>query len=140
MLIENAFIGKLTQPTPKELAAKLGNSNELWTQLVSGISEECGITDKEWNCYSPKAGWSLRLKQKRRNIVYLSPCNGCFRVAFILGDKAMKMAKRAQFPSKFAELIVEAVRYPEGSAIRLEVTSGDDVEFVKQLAKIKVEN
>jgi len=139
-MIENAFIGKLTQPTPKELAARLGGSKELWNQLVSEIVRECGITDKEWNCYSPKAGWSLRLKQKKRNIIYLAPCNGCFRIALILGDKAMKVAKAAKFPDKFAKLIAEAPRYPEGSAIRLEVTSAGDIAFVTQLAKVKVEN
>lgn len=140
MLTENAFIGKLTQPAPKDLAAKLGDTKELWNRLVSELIKEYGITDKEWNCYSPKAGWSLRLKQKKRNIVYLSPCNGSFRVAFILGDKAMKVAKNTEFPTKFAKLITEAPRYPEGSAIRFEVTSADDVAAVKQLAKIKLEN
>lgn len=139
-MIENAFIGKLTQPTPKELAAKLGPSKELWNQLVSEIVKECGITDREWNCYSPKAGWSLRLKQKKRNLVYLSPCNGSFRVAFILGEKAMKVARNAEFPATFTKLIAEAPKYPEGSAIRFEVTSPDDIAIVKQLVKIKAEN
>lgn len=139
-MIENAFIGKLTQPTPKELAGKLGPAKDLWNDVVTEITGECGITDKEWNCYSPKAGWSLRLKQKKRNIVYLTPCDGCFRVSFILGDKAMKVAKNSEFSAKFSKLITKAVRYPEGSAIRLEVTGADDVDFVKQLAKIKVEN
>ena len=139
-MIENAFVGKLTQPTPKELAAKLGDSKNLWNEVITDLTRECGITEKEWNCYSPKAGWSLRLKQKKRNIVYLVPCQGCFRVAFILGDKAMKVAKGVHFPNKFTKLIAEAPRYPEGSAIRLEVTKAEDVAVIKQLAKIKVEN
>lgn len=140
MLTGNAFIGKLTQPSPRELAAKLGPSKELWEQLVSEVVKECGISDKEWNCYSPKAGWSLRLKQNKRNIVYLSPCNGSFRIAFILGDKAMKIANKIEFPKKFAKIIAEAPRYPEGSAIRFEVTNAGDLTVVKRLAKIKVEN
>jgi len=140
MLTENAFIGKLTQPTPKELATKLGDTKELWNRLVSEISNECRISDKEWNCYSPKAGWSLRLKQKKRNIIYLSPCNGSFRVAFILGEKAMRVARNTEFPANFTKLIAEAPKYPEGSAIRFEVTSADDIAIVKQLAKIKAEN
>ncbi len=139
-MIENAFIGKLTQPTPKELAARLGQSKELWNQLVSEITKECSITQKEWNCYSPKAGWSLRLKQKKRNIVYLAPCDGCFRVALLLGDKAMKVARNMEFPDKFAKLIAEAPRYPEGNAIRFEVKTSADVAVVRQLAKIKIEN
>lgn len=118
---------------------KLGASKELWNQTVTEISKECGITDKEWNCYSPKAGWSLRLKQKKRNIVYLSPCDGCFRIALILGDKAMKLAKAASFSEKYSKLIAESPRYPEGSAIRFEVTTAEDVAAAKQFAKIKVE-
>ncbi|HWH58666.1 MAG TPA: DUF3788 family protein [Terriglobales bacterium] len=139
-MIENAFIGKLSQPTARELAGKLGPAKDLWNDVVSNVTGECGITDKEWNCYSPKAGWSLRLKQKKRNIVYLAPCDQSFRVAFILGEKAMKVAKNTQFPAKYTKLIAEAIRYPEGSAIRFEVTNHGDVAFVKQLAKIKVEN
>ena len=52
----------------------------------------------------------------------------------------MMVAKAVQFPDKFAKLIAEARRYPEGSAIRFEVMSADDVGFVKQLARIKAEN
>ena len=140
MLSENAFIGKLTQPTPKELAGKLGPAKDLWNDVVRGVTSECGITDKEWTCYSPKAGWSLRLKQKKRNILYLSPCDKSLHVTFILGEKAMKVAKNTEFSAKYGKLITEAVRYPEGSAIRLEVTTSGDIAFVKELAKIKVEN
>ena len=139
-MIENAFAGKATPPSPKQLAQKLGPTKDLWNQLVKEISSECGITEKEWNSYSPKAGWSLRLKHKKRNIVYLVPCDGCFRVAFILGDRAIKVAKAAEFPTKFTKLIAEAPRYPEGSAIRFEVTTPDDLEIVRRLAKIKLGN
>jgi hypothetical protein len=137
-MIENAFIGKAVQPTPRELAAKLGPAKALWNQLVKDVTKECGITGREWTSYSPKAGWSLRLKQKKRNIVYLAPCDGCFRVAFVLGDKAMKVAKGTDFPSTTAKLIAEAPRYPEGSGIRIEVKDRADLDAVKRLAKIKI--
>jgi uncharacterized protein DUF3788 len=139
-MIENAFIGKTTQPTPKDLAQKLGTTKELWNELVKDITKQCGITDKEWNSYSPKAGWSLRLKQKKRNILYLVPCDNCFRVAFILGDKAMKVARNTEFSPKFSKLVAEAIRYPEGSAIRFEVTNAQDARLVKKLAQIKIAN
>jgi hypothetical protein len=109
-MIENAFIGKTTRPRLRELASKLGASKDSWNDLVRDITKECGITAKEWNSYSPKAGWSLRLKQRKRNIVYLAPCDGCFRVAFVLGDKAMKAARSLDFPAKITKLIEEAPR------------------------------
>lgn len=139
-MMENAFIGKTTQPTPKQLASELGESKRLWTKLVADLKEECDITGEEWNSWSPKYGWSLRLKRKKRNIVYLGPCHGCFRVAFVLGDKGMKAARASEFPADIAKVIDEAPHYPEGSAIRFEVKNSSDLEAVKQLARIKIEN
>ena len=139
-MIQNAFIGTPLPPTPRALAQKLGTSKELWNRLVKDITRDCGITEREWKSYSPKAGWSLRLKRKKRNIVYLAPCEGCFQVAFIFGEAAMKTAKKADFTPRFARLIADAPRYPEGRAIRFEVTDSSDAEAVKLLAKIKVEN
>jgi Protein of unknown function (DUF3788) len=139
-MLENAFIGKTTQPTQKELAAELGNTNALWEQLVAGITNDCGITEQEWNSYSPKAGWALRLKRKKRNIVYLAPCHGAFRVSFVLGDKAMDVARGIKFPEKVRKIIKDAPHYPEGSGVRLEIKTAADLKAVKQLAKVKIEN
>ncbi len=139
-MMENAFIGKTTQPTSKQLSAELGDSKKLWMQLVADLKKECEISGEEWNSPSPKYGWSLRLKHKKRNVVYLGPCHGCFRVAFVLGDKGMKVARAADFPADVAKVIAEAPHYPEGNAIRFEVKSASDLEAVKRLARIKIEN
>ena len=48
--------------------------------------------------HSPKYGRSLRLKLKKRTIVHLCPCDGSFRVAFILGDRAVKAARQSDLP------------------------------------------
>jgi hypothetical protein len=86
----NAFIGKSKKPTDEELLLALGPSKKLWDQLVSELADELEANTLEWSSYSAKAGWSLRIKHKQRTIVWLAPCSGCFRVAFVLGDKAMK--------------------------------------------------
>jgi hypothetical protein len=88
----NAFIGKTTLPTAEEIAAALGPTADIWKHLVEWLAEQ-GIANPEGKSYSPKAGWSLRLKVKKRNIIYLSPCSGCFRVAFIFADKAVAAAR-----------------------------------------------
>jgi len=139
-MLENAFIGKTTQPTQKELASELGPTTKLWEQLVTAITDECGITEQEWNSYSPKAGWALRLKHKKRNIVYLSPCHGAFRVSFILGDKAMNVARELKCPEKVRKIIADAPHYPEGSGIRLDIKTAADLKAVRDLAKVKIEN
>ncbi len=134
----NAFIGKLEKPTETELAATLGASKQLWDTLIADLSEELELDSQEWKSYSPKAGWSLRLKRKKRNILYLAPLQGSFSIAIILGDKAIKTARQNGLSKLVLKLISEATRYPEGTAIRMQVSNEKDLGIIKSLAAIKV--
>jgi hypothetical protein len=139
-MLTNAFINKRQKPTESELSAALGPAKALWDRLLSEVSDECEIDKQEWNSYSPKAGWSLRLKRKKRNILYLAPSLGCFTTALILGDRAVRAARKSGLPKRVSKMIAEAKRYPEGTAIRIEVKGPRDIEVVKRLAVIKMEN
>jgi hypothetical protein len=136
----NAFIGKAEKPTDAELTAALGQARATWDQLIDDLADECGVVGQEWNSYSRKAGWSLRLKREQRNIVYLSPCQGCFLVSFALGDKAVKAALQSKLPPPVIKIINEAKRYAEGTGVRLEVKAPKDIAAVKTLASIKLAN
>jgi hypothetical protein len=92
-MLRNAFIGQSKRPTETELASVLSGSHALWQQLVADLKRELKLDKEEWNSYSIKAGWSLRLQLKKRNIVYLSPGAGCFLASFALGDKALAAAR-----------------------------------------------
>jgi len=139
MEIANAFIGKATTPTSEEVSAALGESNEVWTTLIDWFAE-LGVVEREWNSYSLKYGWSLRLKLKKRTIVHLSPCNGCFRAAFILGDKAVAAARNSDLSKNVLKLLDAATRYAEGTGIRLVVRQKKDLAAVRKLAMIKLAN
>ena len=136
----NAFIGKPEQPGDSELSTVLGPSRALWDQLLDDLSSEDLITGWEWHSYSAKAGWSLRLQRKQRNIVYLVPGQGTFLAAFVFGDKALAAIRAGKFPRAVAQLIDGAKKYPEGTGVRLEVKSVKDVATIKKLAAIKVAN
>jgi hypothetical protein len=120
------------------LGAALGSAKALWDQLLAGLAGEYDLTVQEWNSYSLKAGWALRLKCKGRNIVYLSPCQGCFRVMFILGDKAVAAARQSDLSPRVIKIINAAPRYPEGTGVRLEIKKAKDIETVTRLAGIKL--
>lgn len=137
----NAFIGTAAAPTEKELASALGkNAKALWDRLVLEIGDETGANVQQWNSYSPKHGWSLRLKRAKRNIVYLIPFTGAFQVAFTLGEKAMQAARSAKLPPRVVKIMEAAPKYVEGTGVRLDVERAEDVEIVKKLAMIKVKN
>jgi Protein of unknown function (DUF3788) len=137
---ENAFPGKPERPTEQELAAELGQGKALWDQLLVELEKEFGLVTQEWNSYSRKAGWSLRLKHKKRNILYLLPCHGSFRVAFVLGDRAIEAAREARLPQRVMQLIDEGDRYPEGTGIRVDVKAPGDLSAIRKLTGIKLGN
>jgi hypothetical protein len=132
----NAFIGRTKPPTDEELSTELGAARALWDELLT----ELALPIQEWNSYSPKAGWSLKLKLKKRTIVYLAPCHGSFRVAFVLGDKAMEAARQVKLPKAVLKIIDEAPHYPEGTGVRLEIAARKDLAAVKKLAEVKLAN
>jgi hypothetical protein len=140
MDIPNAFIGKSAQPTSEQLSTALGSSDLIWKEFLDWLAVEKGIIEQEWNSTSPKYGWALRMKLKKRNIVYLAPCDGCFRVAFALGDKAMVAARTTKLPKSVLKAQDDAPHYAEGAGIRLMVHERRDLAPLRLLATIKLAN
>jgi hypothetical protein len=118
----------------------LGNSWVLWKQLVAELKEELKLDGEEWSSSGLKYGWSFRLQVKKRNIVYLGPRSGAFMASFVLGDKAIAVARKSNLPAYVLKMIAAAKRYGEGTPVRIEVSKPEDLVPVKTLAKIKVEN
>ena len=135
----NAFIGKATQPTLDELVSALGPAAIVWQELVDWFAEQ-KVVDQEWKSYSPKVGWSVRLKVKKRNIIYLTPCASCFIVGLIFGGKAVAAARQADLSKSTLKLLDEAPRYPEGTGLQLTVKSSKDLAAIRKLALIKLAN
>jgi hypothetical protein len=137
----NAFRGKATQPGDDELATALGPSRKLWNEFIEWMAEEEGVAGQEWKgiCVN-KYGWSLRLNQKGRNIVYLGPGEGCFMVSFVLSDEALKAAKELRLPKAAADALAAAPRYPEGNGLRLIVHRAADLPAIRRITAIKLAN
>jgi len=130
----NAFIGQAVPPTDDQLTAELGAARALWDELLAALD----LPVREWNSYSLKAGWSLKLRFGKRTIVYISPLRGAIRVAFILGPRAVAAAPAAKLSKSLLKLIDEAPRYPEGVGVRLEVKSRKDLPAIRKLAALKL--
>jgi hypothetical protein len=99
-----------------------------------------GVSDQKWKTTSPRYGWSLRINLKKRTIVYLTPYAGCFRVGFVLGDKAVAAAHKSSLSKTVLRLLDEAPRYAEGTGLRLIVKGTNDLEPIRQLAVVKLAN
>jgi hypothetical protein len=136
----NAFINKTTAPTESELVSALGPAKAAWDRILSDLAQELDVSIHEWKCHSLKWGWSLKVKRKARTIVWLSPSENGFNVLFILGDRAVQAARKGKLPKRIVSAIDAATKYPEGTGIRLWVTSTRTVGALKALAAIKLAN
>lgn len=137
-MLANAFIGSKHPPNDEQLAMALGPAKKAWDQVIAEVGSGYGVSAHEWNSYSRKAGWSLRLKQGDRIIVYLSPSKSAFTASFALGEKALAAAYASKLPAGVLKVIREAKKYAEGTAVRLEIHRVSEVAAVCKLAAAKI--
>ncbi len=96
--------------------------------------------DKTWIFSGAKWGWSLRLKQKKRTVLYMTPCSKHFLVGFALGEKAVRAAHAVPLADSILAEIDSAQKYAEGRALRIEVRTKKDLAAVKDVAAVKMAN
>ncbi len=134
------FGDKSQMPQDAELAEVLGRTSKLWGELKARLASQYDPLVEEWNYPGKNYGWSLRLKHKKRAIVYLTPCKRHFLASLALGEKAVKAAHEGNLPASVLDLIDSAKKYPEGRGVRVEVRNKKDLGVVERLAAIKMAN
>jgi hypothetical protein len=134
------FGDKAKPPAESELTKALGRAGALWDELKRRIAAAHSPIDEQWVFSGKNCGWSLRLKQKKRAVVYFTPKEGWFRAAFALGEKAVAAAHKGDLPASVLTIIDQAPRFAEGRGVRIEVRSLQDVAVVEKLAAIKMAN
>jgi hypothetical protein len=136
----SAFDDKDLQPRDSDLVEILGDSQELWDELKSRMTKQFQPLSVDWGFSGKKWGWSLRLKQKARTVLYMTPRRGHFVVGFALGQKAVDAAHESDLPQSVLDMIDDSQKYAEGRAVRFEVRTGDDLLSAARIATIKMEN
>jgi len=124
-------------PADRELAAALGASEPLWRRLTRELRVAHGPLADAWS-FSTTSGWTLRVKQPARVLVYLTPSRSHFLASFALGEKACAAARDAGVPAAILAIIDAAPRYAEGRGVRIPVRTTADLEGVLRIAAIKV--
>ena len=134
----SALDDKSQLPTEAALGAVLGSAREHWGALQDALASEYPPLTETWGYSGKKWGWSLALKQKKRTIVYLTPCESFFYAGFALGEKAVAVARQGGLPPAVLAIIDSAPKYAEGRGVRLEVRNAEDVGHVLAIAAAKM--
>ena len=88
-----------------QLGQILGRSQAAGHALVEGIRVDHPPISEEWRYAGAKWGWSLRLKHKKRAVLYLTPAEGFFYAGLALGQKAVDAAHQSGLPSDLLAVI-----------------------------------
>jgi hypothetical protein len=137
---KSIFTNKEQIPAEEDLRLSLGITYELWGKLREFTLREYPAAVMEWNYPGEKYGWSFRIKDKKRAILYLLPRDGFFRIAFVFGQKATDQILSAKVSEVIRKELKEAKVYAEGRGIRIDVRDGGLLDDLRELIRIKLSN
>jgi hypothetical protein len=132
------FMDKKSLPTDDELRGALVGTYEVWKSIEAYVQLKYPGAMDEWNYSGEKYGWSFRIKDKKRAIVYLLPREGYFKAAFVFGQKATDKVMSSPVSSAIKEELASARVYAEGRGIRIDIRDEGLVNDIKELIDIKI--
>jgi len=132
------FTDKAVVPNDTMLQSATGDLYPAWKQIRNCVFDKYPSAFEEWNSPGQKYGWSFRIKDKKRAIIYLLPRNGYFLVAFVLGAKASEEALNSTVSQEIKDIIKSARVYAEGRGFQIEIKNFEQIEDIKILIDIKL--
>lgn len=139
-LAASVFTDKTQTPAPAILKKALAGNYELWCEIKEYIIRRYPKAIEEWKYAGKSFGWSCRLKDKKRVIIYLLPCDKYFTASFVFGAKATEQALETGISEKIKDIISSAKVYAEGRGFRIDVKDSKILKDVKKLVDIKLAN
>ena len=127
-------------PTDVELRRVLGDKYELWMEIRARVIHQYPEGKEEWNFPGKNYGWSFRIKDKKRAIIYLLPRDGAFMAAFVFGGRAMEAILDSEVSKQIKSDLKAAKVYAEGRGIRIPVPDRAALEDIYRLIIIKLAN
>ncbi|ALR31014.1 hypothetical protein ATE47_10960 [Chryseobacterium sp. IHB B 17019] len=125
-------------PTLDQLKEALGETYDLWQCLEKFTHEHDHNSKSEWHFSGQKFGWSLRVKDKKRVIIYLLPREKFFKAAFVFGQKAIEKILESNISESIKTELINAKIHAEGRGIRIEVRDRSHLKDIEKLIEIKI--
>lgn len=138
--MKSIFTDKATQPSEKDLQQALGTTFIIWESLAEFTKESYPNHIESWHFSGDKYGWSFRISDKKRVLIYLLPRDGFFKAAFNFGQKATDEILKSEIDENIKSELKAAKVYAEGRGIRIDVKDNTDYDDLKKLITIKISN
>jgi len=136
--MESIFTDKNKQPDSNDLKESLGDTYPLWQLIREYVLLKYPKGLEMWSCSN--YGWSFRIKDNKRAIIYLLPRDRFFKVAFVFGQKATDLIMDSKIDDSIKTELESAKVYAEGRGIRIDITDKMIIGDIKELIDIKLAN
>ena len=134
------FTDKTKIPTFDELISPLGTTYDLWMKIREVTLNLYPNGKEEWNYPGKKYGWSFRIKDKKRAILYFLPREGYFKVGFVYGQKGVDQVIASSVNESIKTDLLNAKKYAEGRGVIIEIRNESLLNDIKTLIEIKLAN
>lgn len=136
--MRSIFTHKTEAPNDEQLQEALGVTYAYWQTIVTHTVKLYPQALSEWHFSGEKFGWSFRIKDKKRVIVYLLPRDRYFKVAFVFGQKATDEIGTSAISESIKTELQAAKVYAEGRGIRIEIKDNNQLADILKLIAIKL--
>lgn len=136
--MKSIFTQKSEMPTTASLQEALGETYVFWQTFAAYTQKLYPEATEEWTFASEKFGWSFRIKDKKRILIYLLPRDKFFKVAFVFGQKATDAILESDMAEAIKNELQAAKVYAEGRGIRIDIKDGKTTEDILKLIGIKI--
>jgi hypothetical protein len=132
------FTDKTVIPTKQKLKDALGSKADLLKKIEDFVFDAYPDGLADWNFPGKKYGWSYRIKDKKRAIIYFLPREGYFKVAFVFGQRAFDQIIDSDISSIIKDDLAGAKKFAEGRGISIDVRDSDILQDIFTLVGIKL--
>ncbi len=136
--MKSIFINKEEQPNETDLKRGIGNTFATWQAFANYTRSLYPKATEEWHFSGAKYGWSYRISDKKRVLLYLLPRDNYFKVAFVFGQKAVDVILKTEISENIKTEIRKAKVYAEGRGIRIDIRDTALVRDIEELIAIKI--
>jgi len=125
-------------PTENDLQRVLGAKYELWKEIRDRVFQAYPGGKESWNFPGKKYGWSYRIRDNKRAIIYLLPREGAFMAAFVFGARATDAILESEVSEAIKSELKGARVYAEGRGIRIPVPDRSGLSDIFSLIDFKL--
>lgn len=131
------FDNKEIVPNEEDLKEVLKENINIWNQLIDYLEEEYGPLTSEWKFYSKNAGWTYRISNEKRNLIFLSPNDKYFIASINMSVNVSKILLDMDLPEEIKTIIKETKAYREGKSVLITIKNENDLENIKTMLNVR---